>query len=211
MRSRLIFALALILTLFAASALPASAIIEPGPDVSRNKFVNDIICVGSTLDPAYYPVAAIAQMYNETVNPSYIPPGDSPYISLDFSTNCAADGYIAAHRMVIGTFSNPDYNGCLYAVNQQTVPEDGDSYMNVWTNGPGVYINRGIPGCVSTAQRRSHQVSAAIGNALGLNVLYSSGWASRVMCTCSLDTIRYPSSYDSNKLAQVYGGSFGPR
>jgi hypothetical protein len=206
MRARLLFALALIGVLFGASALPANAaIIEPTPDITTNKFINSVICVGSTLDQAYYPTAAIAQQWNVAVNPDY---GD-PVIQLDASTNCAGDGYTPSHRMTIGTFSNPDYNGCLYFTNQGTVPADGDSYMNWWTQGPGIYINVGISGCVSTAQRRSHQVAAAIGSGLGLRVMTSSGYASRVMCTCSLDTLRAPTYYDANKGFQIYSGSFG--
>lgn len=208
MRARLLFALALIGVLFGASTIPAHAnaqIIEPGPDVSRNKFINGVICVGSTLDPAYYPVGAIAQQWNNATYPGY---GDRD-ITLDFSTSCAGDGYSPSHRMTIGTFSNSSYNGCLYFTNTATVPADGDSYMNWWTQGPGIYINTGISGCVSTAFRRSHQVAAAIGWGLGLNVMTSSGYASRVMCTCSLDTLRAPTSYDANKANQIYSGSFG--
>lgn len=202
---RVIIAVLAALGVFAGPALPADAIIEPGPDVSRNKFINSVICVGSTLNPASYPVGAIAQQWNDAVNPG----PDTQYIALDFSTNCAGDGYTPSHRMTIGTFSNASYNGCLYFTNLGTVPADGDSYMNWWTQGPGIYINTGISGCISTAFRRSHQVAAAIGYGLGLNVMTSSGYASRVMCTCSLDTLRAPSFYDGGKAAQIYGGSFG--
>jgi hypothetical protein len=209
MRARLLFALALIGTLFAASLVPAHAtaqVIEPGPDVSRNKFINGAICIGSALDPAYYPVGAVAQQWNVATDPGY----GIPDIALDFSTNCAADGYTPSHRAAIATFSNPDYNGCLYFSNVTTTPStDGDSYMNWWTGGPTVWINRGISGCVSTAFRRSHQIAAAIGWVLGLNVMTSSGYASRVMCTCSLDTLRAPSFYDASKANQIYSGSFG--
>lgn len=225
MRARLAFAVTLIATLIGASALPShaasdcmgmtcwsvpmapatSAVVEPGPDVSRNTFVNQVVCVGSTLDPAYYPVAAIAQQWNAATNPDY----GSPVLSLDFSTNCAGDGYTPSHRMTIGIFSNSSYNGCLYFTNTATVPASGDSYMNWWTQGPGIYINIGISGCVSTAFRRSHQVAAAIGWGLGLNVMTSSGYASRVMCTCSLDTLRAPTSYDGNKTFQIFTGVFG--
>ena len=203
---KLLVAIIAALGLFAVSALPAAAIIEPGPDVSRNKFINGVICVGSALDPAYYPVGAIAQQWNDATYPGY---GDRD-ITLDFSTNCAGDGYTPSHRMTIGTFSNSSYNGCLYFTNTATVPSNaGDSYMNWWTRGPGIYINVGISGCVSTAFRRSHQVAAAIGWGLGLNVMTSSGYASRVTCICSLDTLRAPSYYDAAKANQIYSGSFG--
>lgn len=207
MRSRILFALALLGVLWGSSSLPAHAIIEPGPDVSRSAFVNGVICVGSTLNPAYYPVGAIAQQWNVAVNPTRDP--NDNIINLDFSTDCAADGYTPSHRMVIGTFNNPNFNGCIVTTNNQSVPADGDSYMNWWTNGPAAYINVGIPGCVSTAFRRSHQVAAAIGTRLGLNIMTSSGWASRVQCTCSIDTLRAPSFYDASKVAQIYQHSFG--
>lgn len=202
---RIIIAVLAALGVFAGAALPAAAAMEPGPDVSRNKFVNEVICVGSTLNAASYPVAAIAQQWNTAVNSPYV----DPYIALDFSTNCAGDGYNPSHRMTIGTFSNADYNGCLYFTNLGTTPAGGDSYMDYWTQGPGIYINTGISGCVSTAFRRSHQVAAAIGYGLGLNVMTSSGYASRVMCTCSLDTLRAPAYYDAYRVSQIYGGSFG--
>jgi hypothetical protein len=209
MRARLLFVLALLGVLVGATALPANAsaqIIEPTPDVSTNKFINGAICVGSTLNPAYYPVGAIAQQWNDATYPGY----GTRDITLDFSTNCAGDGYTPSHRTTIGTFSNASYNGCLYFTNTATIPSQaGDSYMNWWTQGPGIYINTGISGCVSTAFRRSHQVAAAIGYALGLNIMTSSGYASRVQCTCSLDTLRAPTFYDAAKANQIYGGSFG--
>jgi len=185
----------------------SSTVLEPLSDMNRARYVDERICVGSTLDPAYYPVAATAQLWNNAVNDdSSVTP---PQLALDFSTNCAADGYIASHRMTIGTFSNPDYNGCLYFTNLGRTPAGGDSQLDYWTQGPGVYINAGISGCVSTAQRRGHQITAGIGYALGLQLLTSSGWASRVMCTCSLDTIRSPDNTSAYRVGQIYTGSFG--
>lgn len=224
MRARLLFALALIGALFGANVSAhaaqdcigmtcwsapmtpaASSALEPLPDMNRAKYINGVICVGSTLNPSYYPVAATAQLWNNAVNPR----PETQTISLDFSTNCAADGYSPSHRMTIGTFSNPDYNGCLYFTNLGRTPAGGDSQLDYWTQGPGVYINTGIPGCVSTAFRRGHQVTAGIGYALGLQLLTSSGWASRVMCTCSLDTIRSPDNTSAYRVFQIYSGSFG--
>ena len=210
MKARLLFALALLAALVGAQALPASArvaALEPLADMNGARYINEYICVGSTLDPAYYPVAATAQLWNNAVNDdSAVTPPD---LRLDFSTNCAADGYPAGRTMTIGTFSNPNYNGCLYFTNLGRAPVGGDSQLDYWTQGPGIYINTGISGCVSTAQRRGHQVTAAIGYALGLQLLTSSGWASRVMCTCSLDTIRSPDNTSAYRVWQIVGGSFG--
>jgi hypothetical protein len=209
MLRRIIAAAVAVGALLTASAVPAHAALEPLADMNGAKYINGVICVGSTLDPAYYPVAATAQLWNNAVNADYYPPGSSPDLQLDFSTNCANDGYIASHRMTIGTFNNPNYNGCLYFTNLGRTPAGGDSQLDYWTQGPGVYINVGISGCVSTAQRRGHQVTAAIGYALGLQLLTSSGWASRVMCTCSLDTIRSPDNTSAYRAFQIYSGSFG--
>jgi hypothetical protein len=212
MRARLLFALALVAALFGASVLPSHAVstaLEPLSDMNGAKYINGVICVGSTLNASYYPVAATAQAWNNAVNPPNQPPGSTPPLQLDFSTNCAGDGYIASHRMTIGTFNNPSYNGCLYFTNLGRTPSGGEGQMDYWTQGPGVYINVGISGCVSTAQRRGHQVTAAIGYALGLQLLTSSGWASRVMCTCSLDTIRSPDNTSVYRVFQIYSGSFG--
>lgn len=210
MRTRFLFALALIATLLGAQMIPAHAALEPLADMNRAKYTNGVICVGSTLDPAYYPVGATAQLWNNAVNPDgTYPPGSYPPLQLDFSTNCAADGYAPSQRMTIGTFSNSSYNGCLYFTNLGRIPAGGDSQLDHWTQGPGVYINTGISGCVSTAFRRGHQVTAGIGYALGLQLLTSSGWASRVMCTCSLDTIRSPDNTSAYRVWQIYAGSFG--
>lgn len=211
---RILAAVVTVMVTAVISTAPADArtvALEPLADMNGAKYINGVICVGSTLDPAYYPVGATAQLWNNAVNPDpeTQPPGSTPPIQLDFSTNCANDGYIASHRMTIGTFNNPNYNGCLYFTNLGRTPAGGDSQLDYWTQGPGVYINVGISGCVSTAQRRGHQVTAAIGYALGLQLLTSSGWASRVMCTCSLDTIRSPDNTSVYRVWQMYTGSFG--
>jgi hypothetical protein len=210
MMRRIVVAAVAVLATLVIGASTASAALAPLSDMNRAKYSNGVICVGSTLNAASYPVGATAQAWNNAVNPAGPrPPGTPPTLQLDFSTNCAADGYSASQRMTIGTFSNPNYNGCLYFTNLGRTPAGGDSQLDYWTQGPGVYINDGIPGCVSTGQRRGHQVTAAIGYALGLQLLTSNGWASRVMCTCSLDTIRSPDSTSAYRVWQIYSGAFG--
>jgi hypothetical protein len=184
-----------------AGAAPAHAYDSLPSELQYRKYYNGTICVGSTLSPSYYPVAVAAQSWNNAVS------GDM--IALDFSTSCAADGYSAMHSMTVGVFNNPNYNGCLYFTNTASFPYGDGSPMEYWQHGVGVYINIGIPGCVSTAQRRAHQIAAGIGWALGFDLLTSSGYASRVMCTCSTDTLRYPSSVEGTLAWNLYFGRYG--
>lgn len=192
--------------LFTATVLTSSTALAYDPiqlDMNGRKYFGASICVGSTLNSAYYPVAAIAQQWNNVANRI----GET-VLRLDYSTNCAADGYTARQTMTVGVFSNANYGSCIATTNTASFPY-GDSNMQYWQHGPGVYINVGIPSCVSTAQRRAHQVAAGIGYPLGLSFQTTSSWSNRVMCTCSTDTLRSPSYAEGDRVREIYDNVYG--
>lgn len=181
-------------------AAPYASAAEPFPaDVNRVKYNGNGACVGSTLRSDLYPVGAIAQQWNTAVN--YRSGLD---MALTYKTTCSP----YEQSMTVGVFNNPNYGACLAFTNTETFPS-GESNMSYWQHNVGVYINVGIPGCVSTAQRRSHQIAAGIGYALGLDIMGSSAYASRVMCTCSTDTVRSPDSTSAYRVWQIYNGVYG--
>jgi hypothetical protein len=177
-------------TAFAAESFP--------DDVNRVKYNGSAICVGSTLRSDLYPVGAIAQQWNVAVNGRY------PAIALTYKTTCSP----YEQSMTVGVFNNPNYGACIAFTNTETFPS-GESNISYWQHGLGIYLNVGIPGCVSTAQRRSHQIAAGIGYALGLRIMTTPGYASRIMCTCSTDTLRAPDSTSAYRVWQIYNGVYG--
>jgi hypothetical protein len=205
-RWMLIALMAMCTLLTSAVAASETALAEWAPieaDMNGRKYVGSNICVGSTLPAASYPVAAIAQQWNVVANRT-----DGTVLRLDYSTNCAADGYIPRQTMTIGVFNNPSHGSCFAITNDAIFPY-GDSNMVYWQSGPGVYINVGIPGCVSTAQRRAHQVAAAIGYPLGMSFQTTSNWAQRVMCSCSINTLRSPSYAEGERVMKIYQNKYG--
>ena len=196
-RAAVVFmAVGILLTSTVITSSPALAYPDIPSDMNRNKYPSGSVCVGSTLNSTSYPVGAIAQQWNVAVPP----------LALSFHATCTGVG----SKMTVGVFNNPSYNSCLAFTNTETFPVlDETSQMNYWQYGVGVYINVGIPGCVSTAQRRGHQIAAGIGYALGLKILTTSGYANRVMCTCSLDTLRAPDSTSASRVWEIYIGKYG--
>lgn len=184
----------------AASTETASAQVVIPPDVQNplKKFWTPNVCIdGSAINGAYYRVGYLAQQWNLR----------APLMGLDYSDDCAADGYSPSERMVVGTFNNPADNHCWLLTNQQTAYLNG-AYR--WTNGPGIYINIGIPSCVSSQTRRDHAVSFAIGFVLGLNQLNSTGYNSRVMnqTAFSWDNVPLPDQNSGNTLGAIYAYAY---
>lgn len=199
---KVLIALAGVLALFTATALPAAAI---PADISGVKFWSASrtlspvgVCVdGSAIDGPYYKVAQIAQAWNVAVN--------SPNFALNYEADCAAAGYPPSRRFVIGIFTNTGLDNCLYRTNDHV-----DSYNGLyrWTQGPGIYMNTAAD-CLSGQIRRDHEVSLAIGYIMGLQVVDGAGWTSRVMCSCTRDLITMPDSFSATTLRNLYAGAYG--
>lgn len=191
---------AIISLLLVGVVAPTTASATPIPADAANppfKFWTPNICIdGSAINGQYYQVAYLAQQWNLRTTT----------LALDYSTDCAADGYGPSARMVVGSFNNPD-GGCIAITNGQ------GTYLNGWyrfTNGPGIYINVGVPGCVSSQARRDHAVSAAIGAILGLKYLNSSSYNSRVMnqTAWSYDNVTVPDQHSANTLDAIYSYAY---
>lgn len=193
---RLLIALLALAGIAVLAPAPASAYIDD-PMINGRKFATTAVCVGSTLDQSVYRVGYIAQTVNVATEE----------MALDYSTNCAADGYTPSKRMVIGTFSGPGLTSCLVFQNME------NSWFNGfyrWTNGPGFYINTALSNCVSTQTRRDHWVSQGMIWILGLNTLNSAGWNSHVMniTAWSRDNVGTLHYSEGIKLDEVYRGTF---
>lgn len=177
------------------SAVPAQAYIDD-PYINGRKFWSPSICVGSTLLQSYYRVGYVAQSINNGTN----------QLALDYSTDCAADGYPPSRRMVVGTFQNASYGSCLVFTNQYH--DDYNGFWR-WTSGPGIYLNTGLSACVGSQVRRDHWISQGIAWHLGLNSIENNEtW--RVMHTSdsSASTVPLPVQQEMIKLDQIYLGNF---
>ena len=197
-----LIAVAALLTGALASAAPASAYAPHPADINGYRFWTGSICVdGSAINGPYYRVAYIAQQWNLRV-------GNTSVLALDYEDDCAAAGYPPSRRMVIGSFSNGNQQGCFLATNQGSSPYNG---MNRWTQGPGIYINFAETGCINSQVRRDHTVSIAIGTALGLRIMNSTGYNSRVMNTTdfSWDNVPLPDAASGQRLWEIYTGVYG--
>jgi hypothetical protein len=182
---------------------PAQAA-EPHPlDINGVRFWSGKICVdGSAINGRNWRVGYIAQQWNLRV-------ADTNVLALDYADDCVAAGYPPSRRMVIGTFSNPNYGECLLPTNKATDEHNG---MSRWTKGPGMYINVGISGCFSTQNRRDHNVSSAIGWLLGLTEINSpDSKLDRVMnqTTQTLDNIPLPDPVSGQRVKEIYQGKYG--
>lgn len=170
-------------------------------DVSGCKFyTGKTLCVdGSGINGAYYRVAVIAQAWNNAV-------GSPNTLALDYSDDCAADGYPPSRRMVIdGYYGDPNDGICtIYTNTGRTV---GTSSFDWWTQGPGAYIDFNST-CVQGQAARDKAVSMAIGRHLGLALLSSSGFASRVMYTGSY-AVTMPDANSGATLYKIYSGQLG--
>lgn len=193
----ILVALAVMLGIAANTAVPAQAYIDD-PYINGRKFASTSVCVGSTLLQSYYRVGYVAQVINN----------QTQTLALDYSTDCAADGYPPSRRMVVGTFQNAGYGSCLIFTNQYH--DDYNGFWR-WTSGPGIYLNTGLTTCVSTQTRRDHWISQAIAWHLGLNTLDDTDpddW--RLMHTgpWSRDNVGTLTATEGVKLDQIYYGNF---
>lgn len=169
-------------------------------DVSGCKFyTGKTLCVdGSGINGAYYRVAVIAQAWNNAV-------GSPNTLALDYSDDCAADGYPPSRRMVIDGFYGPNNGICTtYTNTGRTI---GTSSFDWWTQGPGAYIDFNSS-CVAGQAARDKTVSMAIGRHLGLTVLTSSGFTSRVMYNGSY-AVTMPDANSGATLYKIYTGQLG--
>lgn len=191
-------AVAALLTGALVSTAPASAYIAD-PMINGYKFASTNICVGSALNQTTYPVGAMAQQWNLKTG--------TDVLHLDFSTNCALDGYSPSKRMVVGTYSGGVGADCVALTNQYH-----DSYNGFWrwTQGPGAYLNTSDPICVGSQARRNHWISLAIGWHLGLVNFDSAGWNSHVMnmTDWSVDNVPSATAGEGQKVREIYLGVF---
>ena len=190
----------------APAAVQTASTLPLPPDANGEMFWNYQICVepGSGIPDSIsqqtnYRLAYIAQQWNIRAQGA---------LALDYSTDCAADGYPPSRRMVVGLFSNSSISACNYLKNGQTDYYEG---MYRWTNGPGVYINTAFSQCVGSQTHRDHIVSASIGYLLGLQNLSSSGYNSRVMnnTAWSWDNVPLPDTNSGATLVNIYSCLYG--
>lgn len=191
----IVAAFVVMLAMMLSAAVPAQAYVDD-PYINGRKFWSPSVCIGSTLLQSYYRVGYVAQSINNGTNT----------LSLDYSTDCAADGYPPSRRLVVGTFQNADYPYCTLFTNQQH-----DVYNGFWrwTNGPGLYLNTAFTKCIGSQVRRDHWISQMIAWHLGLNTIDNNEtW--RVMNTSdsSASTVPLPVQQEMVKLDQIYMGNF---
>lgn len=204
-----IAALALCLGLGVVTSAPALAN-APGDcnyspnlpaDVSGCSFyTGKTICVdGSGINGAYYRVATIAQAWNNAV-------GSPNTFALDYSNDCAADGYPPSRRFVVDAYyGDPNDGVCILSTN--TGRTIGTNNFDWWTQGPGFYLDYNST-CVQGQANRDKAVSIAIGMAMGLNTLTSSGFSSRVMYIGS-GAVTMPDANSAATLYKIYSGQLG--
>lgn len=188
--------LAMVMGMAAFAVAPAQAATLP-PDANGYKFWSPYVCVdGSAINGDYYRVAYIAQQWN--IRSGY-------NLHLDYEDDCVAAGYPPSRSMVIGSYTNNTDGYCLTFTNQQT---EGYGGFARWTNRPGAYVNFGGPGtpCIQNQTYRDHIVSEAIGYLIGLKMLNSTGYNSRVMngTTWSWQNVPLPDVNSGSTVANIY-------
>lgn len=194
-------AVSALLTGILVSTTTASAVVDPLPGTTANgyRFWSPSICIdGSAINGDYYQVAYLAQQWNLAAY----------NLALDYSDDCAADGYPPSRRAVIGTYYNATNNACLYLTNG-AVSTVGQ--FNRWTAGPGIYINTAYSNCVGGQAHRDHFVTQAIGYLLGAQILNSTGYNSRIMnnTTWSIDNVTRPDVNTAALIVNIYAGIYG--
>ena len=195
---RILTALAAVIAVLLAGTATASAYVYD-PMINGYKFWTGAVCVGSTLNQTTYPVGAMAQQWNLKTG--------TDVLQLDYSTDCAGDGYTPSRRMVIGTYAGGVGADCVSLVNQY---HDSVNGFWRWTQSPGAYLNRSDPYCVGTQAKRNHWISLAIGWHLGLLNFQSSGWNSHVMnmTLWSIDNVPSATPGEGQKVREIYLGVF---
>lgn len=145
------------------------------------------------------PIAQAAQAWNNASSGLY----------LDYSSNCVVDGYTPSTRMTIDTYNAADGN-CVKVTNDSyAVGSDG---FRRYTNNPVGWVNtNAAQGCTSTAFRRAHWTSYAIGRIIGLvghRDVNDTTWDSRVMAYRTQDTIAWAESYSGSAISGLYQGAY---
>jgi hypothetical protein len=149
------------------------------------------------------PISSATSWWNTAVDNSPLDQGLS--LQIQYSNNCTNLGYPANKQFTVDSYASAD-NACGKMTGGSTTTNNG---YRVWTGGLKVWVNLYAPyGCASTTVRRNHATSQAIGWALGFGILTSSGWASRVMCSCSVNDMSGPSVKEGDEAAGLYRGFY---
>lgn len=150
------------------------------------------------------PIGEVAQSWN---NASVDGLGQA--LQLTFASNCVTLGYSAGQRFTVDTYYSATDGSCVRITRTQYVVRG--TWGN-WTNNPLYELNTNPAyHCTDTLFHKRHFVATAIGNFVDFKVQTSSGWAGRVMCVCSYNTLQYPSAGEGTELAnQIRNYYFGP-
>lgn len=179
MIKRLVLAVVAVVAMTTASAVPANASCA---GTAGAKFWSHQICmaVGDTTIEAPY----LAQQWNVQGG-----------MAIQAANNCVTAGYPASRRFTIETFY--EVSNVYWKVRNpngtQLSPGNGWDAANGWwryTNNPVLWVN--IHHLADSTRR--HNVSAAIGNLLGLAVFNSSGYNSRVMNLTAWSQLNVPTA-----------------
>lgn len=198
---RLLLAVVAVVAVTTASAVPANA--SCGPLADSRKFWTDSVCmaIGATDIEAPY----LAQQWNNRAG-----------WAIQASNNCVTAGYPPSRRFTIDTYYS--VNGpCWYILGPDggnPTVHDPNGGLGPWwnyTNNPVLWMNyRCLAGYPGSIQAR-HVVSAGIGNIMGMGVLNSSGYNSRVMNMTSWSQLNVPvaTTYDGSVGEMIYNGGCG--
>jgi hypothetical protein len=191
MLRRLLLAVVAVVAMTTASAVPANA--SCGPLVDSRKFWTSSVCmaIGDTGIEAPY----LAQQWNIRAG-----------WRIQAANNCVTAGYPPSRRFTIDTYYSA--NGpCWYILG----PNGGTGPWWNYTNNPVLWMNlRCMAGYPGSIQAR-HYVSAGIGNIMGMGVLGSSGYNSRVMNMTDWSVLNVPvaTTYDGSVGEMIYNGGCG--
>lgn len=145
------------------------------------------------------PIGQAAQAWNNA----------SAGLYLDYSSNCVTDGYTPSTRMTIDTYNAVD--GVCVKFTNMTYALGSDGFRR-YTNNPVGWVNMNpTQGCGSTAFRRAHWTSVAIGFIAGLTLHHdnTTTWDSRVMAYRTQDTVAWPpASTDGPSMTGLYTGDY---
>lgn len=191
------------LALILGAAIPAQAAssgaTELPPTVSGYKFWTGSVCmaVGDTTINAPY----LAQVWNNQ---------SSGEIAIQASNNCVTAGYTPSTRFTIDTYSAADGTCGTIKNPDGTTNLDASYYNGMWryTNNPVTWVNTYYSTCTS---HLSHFVSQAIGHVMGLQLLNSTGYNSRVMNNTdwSRANVGSASAPEGTRIAELYQGVYG--
>lgn len=175
------------------AALPA--------DASGYRFWTGNLCVQPGSGTSGYPIGYQAQQWNLRV-------GNTAVLGINIEPSCSAAGYPPSRSFTIGVYSAPSQASCLAYLNTEAQYYNG---MWRWTNHPVILINYGRAGCTNTTSRLYHATGAAIGAALGMQVVNWPNSLNRVMNSqpWSWDNVLYPTSTEGQRVWSIYTGAYG--